>query len=244
MWRIYDTLLDNLPAEGCVKAVTAGSVWNLAQIENGQMGLAMTTQGNSIQPQLTFFSGFPLRKAAQAVKSWNLEEASGAMAVINACYNTYKRLEAFHCYEPYERYCTYGLDLAGKTIGVIGHLKMPNEILRLARDVYILERSPQPGDYPDTACEFLLPKCDVVLITGSTFVNKTLPRLLELCKNAYTIVTGPTVPLCPELLGMGIQRLAGMVVTDPMGVYYHVASNRDGSPYPFGKTFLLEEGRL
>ena len=161
------------------------------------------------------------------------------MAVINACCNTRSRLEALRCAEPYDRYCTHGVDFTGKTVGLIGHLGMPEGTLRDAGEVYILERHPRPGDYPDSACEFLLPKCDIVLITGSSLVNKTLPRLLELCRNAYTILTGPTVPMCPELLGCGIDRIAGMVISDKPGIQSHVRSGRPGPPYPYGETFLL-----
>ena len=243
MKKVYDLLLDNLPGEERVSSVVSGDFWNLCTLETGKKGLAMTTAGNTISPEIRDFSSLPAKIAAKAVKSWNLEEAGAGMAVINACYNTVDRLHSLHCYEPYERYCTEGLELAGKTVGLIGHLTMPPEILRCVRQVYIMERHPQPGDYPDSACEYLLPKCDVVLITGSSLVNKTLPRLLELSEKAYTIVTGPTVPMCPALLNCNIQRLAGMVVSDD-GICDHVKSSRPGPPYPYGTTFLLKEEDL
>ena len=241
--KLYDLLIRNLPDSPPVKSLTVGDFWNLAQLESGAMGLAMTTPGHSIPPTVDSFEGLPAREAARSVKSWNLEQAGAAMAVINACYNTRDRMEKLRCYEPYENYCTDGLDLTGKTVGLIGHLTMPQEVLRCVKDVLIMERHPHPGDYPDSACEYLLPKCDVVLITGSSLVNKTLPRLLELSEKAYTIVTGPTVPMCPELLSMNIQRLAGMVVSDS-GICSHVKESLSGPPYPYGTTFLLKEGQL
>ena len=244
MWKLYDTLLSCLPGGSGVVSVDPSEIWTMAETEDGALGLAMTTRGDTIPEGFPEFTGLSPSLCAPAVKSWNLPEASKGMAVINACYNTPSRLEALHCAEPYERYCTHGLDFTGKTVGVIGHMNMPKDTLRLARQVYILERHPQPGDYPDSACEYLLPKCDIVLITGSSLVNKTLPRLLELSRNAYTILTGPTVPMCPELLGCGIQRLAGMVVTDREGLKAHVRSGRSGPPYPYGETFLLSEDRL
>lgn len=243
MWEVYDTLLAHLPGEGVVETLCASSLWTMAAWED-HLGLAMTTFGDTRPPLLSQEQPLRVRQAAEAVKSWNLPEASAGMAVINGCYNTPARLEALRCAEPFENYCTRGLDITGKTIGVIGHLGMPKDILRLAGEVYILERNPRPGDYPDSACEYLLPKCDVVLITGSAFVNKTLPRLLELSRRAYTIVTGPSVPMCPELLGLGIQRLAGLVVTDRAGATVHVEQGRSGNPYPFGTPFLLEEDCL
>ena len=48
-------------------------------------------------------------------------------------------------------------------------------------DVYFIEKRPK-------ASEYLLPEMDFGFITGSAFVNKTMPRLLELIKNAHTAV--------------------------------------------------------
>lgn len=244
MWKVYDTMIEHLPDCGSVVSICSTDFWTLVQLENGSHGLAMTTDGDTRPTQFPQISGLPCREAAKAVKSWNLPEASVGMAAINACYNTMQQMEVLGCAEPYERYCTHGLDFTGKTVGIIGHLKMPEDTLRLAKDVYILERHPQSGDYPDSACEYLLPHCDFVLITGSTLVNKTLSRLLQLCENAYTILTGPTVPMCPELLNCGIDRLAGLVVDDFDGVRSHVEYRLIGSPYPYGKTFLLSGDRL
>ena len=124
-------------------------------------------------------------------------------------------------------------------MGLIGHLNGPPEMRREAKEVYIIEKSPQEGDYPDPACDWLLPRCDIVIITGSSLINKTLPHLLSLCRGAYTILTGPSVPLCPALLEQGIDRIAGMVVTDSEGMQNSVLTGQRGSPYRYGKPFLL-----
>ena len=97
----------------------------------------------------------PLAELAKAAKSWNLREAGFGMAAVNAYYNTPKRLEALGAYEPFENYCTDGVDLQGKHIGVVGHLNMPESVYQQASSVRILERSPRTGDYPDSACDWL-----------------------------------------------------------------------------------------
>ena len=241
MHSLYASLLEHLPEAGNVKEIITGRIWTMARMDQGSSGISMTTLGHTIPEHFQQMDGLAAWEAAAAVCSWNLEEASAGMAVINASYNTAQRLEALHCSEPYENYCTDGLDLCGKTIGVVGHLTMPEKTLRLAKDVYILERNPRPGDYPDSACEYLLPKCDVVLITGSSLINKTLPRLLELTVKAYTILTGPTVPMCPELLNFGIQRMAGMVVSNQEAMLRQAAEGIKGPPYCNGTTFLLKD---
>ena len=240
MWELYDALSSGLPRTGTVTRATPGERWTLVETDMGGAGYAMTTEGDSIAPRFpNGIEGMRIRVAAEAAKSWNFIEAGLGVAAINAYYNTPERMAELGCAEPYDNYCLRGIDVAGKKVGLIGHLRMPPGTLDAAESVRILEKHPKPGDYPDTACEFILPDCDIVLITGSSIVNKTLPRLLELCKNAYVVLTGPTVPLCPALLERGIDRLAGMVVTDRAGARRHAAECLEGPPYPYGRTFLL-----
>ena len=150
-----------------------------------------------------------------------------------------ERMKALDCALPGNVYPTAGLDLRDKTVGIIGHMNGPRGLRDIARAVYVLERDPRPGDYPDAACDWLLPRCDVVLITGSSLINKTLPHLLELCENAVTILTGPSVPMCPALLDFGIDRLAGFVVTEREAMTTQVKYSVHGSPYGCGQSFLL-----
>jgi uncharacterized protein (DUF4213/DUF364 family) len=82
-------------------------------------------------------------------------------------------------------------------------------------ELSILEKRPIPGDYPDSACEFLLPTQDFVFATGVTLINKTFPRLLALSRKTAFILVGPSVPLAPFLFDYGVRDLQGFVVTDP-----------------------------
>lgn len=242
-FALYDALLEGVP-DLPVLNTQSGDFWTGVETREG-LGLAMTTPGDTAPRMLPQFDdSLSLKELSQGVKSWNFTEAGYSMAAINARYNTEVRLHQLQAQEPFEHYCTRGLNLSGKRIGVVGHLNMPEFIRREAKEVWILERNPQPGDYPDSACEVLLPQCDVVLITASTLVNKTLPRLLALCANAYTILTGPTCPMCPALLDMGIDRLAGLVVTNRPGMKEKIAANLPGPPYPLGQPFLLTREHL
>ena len=240
MWELYDALIAGLPDGEFVMRSVAGACWTLAENTSGGSGLSMTTEGETVAPMYPGgIDGLSLGEAALAAKSWNLAEAGLGVAAINSHYNTQENARALSCLEAYKTPCTRGLALTGRTVGLVGHLRLPEEALEGAGRVYILERSPKPGDYPDSACEFLLPECDIVLITGSSLVNKTLPRLLELCREAFVILVGPTVPLCPDLLDLGIDRLAGMCVTDREAAYIHAASAPAGSPYHCGRSFLF-----
>lgn len=238
---LYDALIENVTSAAPVLGTVGGECWAMAEAEEG-MGLGMMTPCDSI-PALfpEGLRGLPLSEAARAAAGWNLTEASFGLAACNAFYNTPERMETLACALPENVYPTAGLDLAGKNVGIVGHMNGPRGLRDIARAVYVLERAPRPGDYPDAACDWLLPQCDVVLITGSSLINKTLPHLLELCENAVTILTGPSVPMCPALLDFGIDRLAGFVVTEREAMTAQVRYNVHGSPYVCGKSFLLKK---
>ena len=243
-FELYDALLDDLVSEAEVTASFSGQCWTAVETQD-HFGIAMTTPVDSAPRMLnTPYQGMTLQALAYGVKSWNLVESGFAMAAVNAYYNTPQRLEMLNAFEPFDYYCTHGLDLRGKHIGVVGHLNMPRSVYEQAASVRILERSPRPGDYPDSACDWLIPQCDVVIMTASTLVNKTLPHLLDLCRDAYTILAGPSCPMCPGLLDFGIDRIAGLVITDVEGMKDKIRRELSGPPYPMGKPFLLSKERL
>ena len=243
-FELYDALIGGISSPAVVADTLTGQCWTA--VETGELfGMAMTTPVDTAPRMLSGdYVGKGLRELALAAKSWNLTEAGFGMAAINAFYNTPERLEALNAYEPFENYCTDGLDLHGKHIGVVGHLNMPRSVQEQAASVRILERSPRPGDYPDSACDWLIPQCDVVIMTASTLVNKTLPHLLDLAQNAYTILAGPSCPMCPQLLDFGIDRIAGLVITNVEGMKDKIRREISGPPYNMGKPFLLSKERL
>lgn len=90
-------------------------------------------------------------------------------------------------------------------------------------ELTILERKPVHGDLPDPACEYILPDQDVVIMTATTLINKTMPRLLALSRNARIVVAGPSTPLHPLMFEQGIDLLGGLVVDDETSVWRAVA---------------------
>ncbi len=239
----YEILLREQPSQDLrVERIVRGVAWTAAVLSNGQTGVAMHTAGETRPRLFPTLEGRSAGEAARAALSWNFEEASEGMAVLNACYNTEERLASLGC--RYTASSLEGVDLAGKTVGLVGHLVhhggLTEQILSAAKEVVILEREPKPGDYPDSACEYLLRGCDVVLITGSASVNKTMPRLLELSQGAEVVLTGPTVPLCPGLLELGIRRLNGSAVLDGPGLLERIVKERC-SVSAFSRYFTLGE---
>ena len=182
--------------------------------------------------------GLPLPEAGRAVLSWNMEEASEALAAVNAWYN------APDCpYTDPESRTLDGIDTRGRTVGMIGmmigHSNMTEESFADAKRLYIMDREEKPGAMPDSAAEFYLPLCDLVIITGSAAINKSLPRLLELSRNAQVILAGPSVSCCPALLQLGIDRLHGRIITQPEAVLKAIVGRRT-SVNSYSVSFLLE----
>ena len=101
--------------------------------------------------------------------------------------------------------------IVGKKVAVIGHFPFAEAALATAEEYICLERNLQPGDWPDSACEYVLPECDVVFISSSSFVNKTAPRLIELSRHVHTVLVGPSTPLNPVLFDAGVDTITGFV---------------------------------
>lgn len=143
----------------------------------------------------------------------------------------------------FENYWADDIDFEGKTVGVVGAMRRIKERYSdIAKAVYVFDFNEQEGVLPSDMEEELLPQCDIVSITGSSIQNGTLPRLLELCrKDAYVMLTGPSVPQCPDLLDCGIDRLAGMSVTDPALMLEFIFNDTPGTPFVFGTPFLIKK---
>ena len=116
-----------------------------------------------------------------------------------------------------ERTVAYeGLDyFRGKRVAVIGHFPFAAAAMPDAAQLNILERNVLDGDYPDPACEYLLPEMDYVFISGSAFVNKTMPRLLALAADAHTVVLGPSAPASPAILAAGATTVMSFASAHP-----------------------------
>ena len=95
---------------------------------------------------------------------------------------------------------------------------------RMRQDYTVLELSPamlKPDELPHfrpagEAAE-VMPRGDVVLLTGSTLLNGSLDRLLGLARpDARVVVAGPTVGLLPgAFLRRGVDVLGGVRVSEP-----------------------------
>ncbi|MBN1762661.1 MAG: hypothetical protein JW878_06270 [Methanomicrobia archaeon] len=85
-------------------------------------------------------------------------------------------------------------------VGLIGPMVAPIQRIT-ARKLYIFDRSRESSTdvYPETRQKELLPQCDVVFISGTATINRTLDSLLAYASNAREIILiGTSTPLYPE----------------------------------------------
>ena len=218
MWKIYDELIEGIPEDLKVTSYVSGSNWSAVRSGN-LCGTAMTVLGhNAVDRYPVDQDNAALREVASLARSWNFKEATLGMAAINAYYNTIDNAHRLGHKDENDEHGKNAFDymiegLSGKKVAMIGHF--PN-IERLAEnaDIKVLERVPEGSDYPDSACEYILPESDVVIITGSAFTNKTMPRLLELSRNAKTCVVGPSTPVSDVLFRYGVDLISGFCTLD------------------------------
>ncbi len=221
-WQVYDVLIDGIDDDAVVTSGTIGLRWCRVTSDEGGIGMALSMPdagrpASFVEPT---FVGARLKDVAGLAKSWNFAEAGIGMAAINAWYAHPDRA-ARHGFR--ERavntwptvFQERAEQVAGARVGIIGHFGFAPAALEGADEVFMLERSLQGGDYPDSACEYLLPTCDYVFISGSAFVNKTAPRLLELSRRATTVMVGPSTPPSPVLVDHGVDVVTGFVSRTP-----------------------------
>jgi hypothetical protein len=216
MWRIYDELIAAVPEDSVVSACMIGLHWILVRSEG--VGVALTPQDGPATHRAECIAGMKTRDLARWVKSWNFMEAAIGLAAINSALNEPGGVERRYdiCLDrtPSENLFDHlAPQLEGKRVTVVGHFYGVERLAEIAQ-LSVLERRPLSGDLPDPACEYMLADQDVVIMTATTLINKTMPRLLQLSRNARVVVCGPSTPLLPALFDQGVDVLAGLVVED------------------------------
>ena len=143
---------------------------------------------------------------SEYLKSWNLTETSVGAAAINSIINPAGKIRKN--FDALRNLIETGKN---KNIAMVGHFPYSEEIRASAKNLWIIDKSPSAGDFPAEAADYLIPKADIAVITGTALINKSLEHLLELCKKnkVYTIILGPSTVMSPVLFDYGADMLAG-----------------------------------
>jgi uncharacterized protein (DUF4213/DUF364 family) len=250
-WLFYDTLLSLIPPQAVVVNCVAGRYWYLVETNEGGIGLShlLKQDAPSTVPKPLDIIGRPLSEVAALVKSWDIPSAALGLAAINAAANArHKELIEAGIGSKARQGCAFDFfleRLRGKKVAVVGHFPNLEKIAEVA-DLVILERHPQPGDLPDPAAEYILEERDAVFLTGTTIINKTLPRLLELSQGKEVFLVGPSAPMFPELFKFGFASLSGTLIANPPAMAAAVAGDLSEEIFHHGGLMinLLRENYL
>lgn len=206
-----------------VKDVRIGLAYTGVILSTGRAGVAYTPIHElSEYPVLADagkIAGRPALNFMNKAESLNLVEAAVGVATINALSQA-----AFEA-KP-EKYAFSDIDVLDLiqpkdevvTVGYFGPL-IP-KILRKTRDLYVLEkrriRDKRVRIIPPRDASTVLPSSDVLLISGSTLVNKTINQILKLRGDAREVVLlGPTASMVPQpLFKKGVTAVMGVKIID------------------------------
>ncbi len=154
--------------------------------------------------------GMEARELARYALSDRLLEASLGMAVINSLTDVskfdFREINAARIVLEQGR---------GKKVAVVGDFPFLQKIRPEVKKLWIISRSPWEGEEGLREAKKILPRADVVAITGSSFINHTAEGLLSYCPQAYTVMLGPSTPFSPVLFRYGVDAISGARVDNP-----------------------------
>jgi uncharacterized protein (DUF4213/DUF364 family) len=212
--QIMDDLISALNFNAAVKDIRQGFFHT--GVLTRYCGLAATLPRDVLrqEPPMVKEPGFLLHKTplelARLSYSARILEAAIGMATINSLL----KVDEKDCIElnAADLIMEKGQD---KRVAVVGHFPFIPRIKKSAKELWVIEKNPKEDDFGEDEADHLIPKADVVAITGTAFTNHTIEHLLKLCNpKVYVIVLGDTAPLSTVLFEHGLNAISGTKVTD------------------------------
>jgi uncharacterized protein (DUF4213/DUF364 family) len=213
--KILDDLIASLTGDAPGREVRVGRFWTA--VWSRHCGLASTTgpgehlHGSRFVQDAGSLAGRSALELAKLAHSNSSLEAGIGLAAINSLLE----VDEAQCVE-----LNAGALLIdrgrGRRVALIGHFPFVPALREAAAHLWVLELRPRAGDAGAEEADAILPRADVVAITGSAFINHSLEALLDLCPaDAFVVVLGPTTPLSPVLFDHGADVISGTRVVDP-----------------------------
>lgn len=212
---IRDLLISLAGCDHPVRRLVIGLHW--VAVESRYVGMSHTFRppGKYEVADSGALVGTSALALAQRALSWNPLEASLGLAALNSLIeargrpgNVFERIPEL---------------AGGRKVTVIGRFPFNDEVRKVAASGWFLEMEPRRDELPPPACEVVIPQSDLLVVTATSLINHTLPRLLELAANTHAIVLGPSTPMSDLLFRHGADVLAGIAVTDAEALFQSVA---------------------
>lgn len=213
---IYEDLILSVKEnhDETISDLTVGIRW--IAVKTKKVGLSLTYDNGKHFTDIEdagFFNGKSAKELLNFLKSFDTLKIGIGLATLNSLLNIPEKYESINIFDYlFEK----GKD---KKILFVGHFEDIDKLKGVAKKITVIERNPKDEDFLDTFQEYLIPESDIVAITGSTFVNKSIKRILELSKGKFTIVFGPSTPLSEILFDYGVDMIGGMIARDSDTVF-------------------------
>jgi uncharacterized protein (DUF4213/DUF364 family) len=212
--QVLEHILATLPVEPvAVRRVLVGIHWTA--VCSRHCGIASTLTGEHLPYALLdevgeYTTHHTAQSLAQFVLSDNHYECSIGMAAVNSLLSpTPAGIQELNAYDWIYANCP------GKDMAIVGHFPFVDKVREKARNLWVLEKNPRPGDLPASDSKEYLAKAQIIAITGSTLVNHSFEEVIAMCNPSATImVLGPSTPLSPVLFDHGVSVISGATVAD------------------------------
>jgi uncharacterized protein (DUF4213/DUF364 family) len=212
--KIFDDLISSLKGnDSPIKSVHTCVFWTAVITRHCGLSSTFRDEGPSHDRGVRDVGNLTRKTALELVeyaKSDSLLEASIGMATVNSLID----IDESKCVQKnaFEIILEKG---QGKNVAIVGHFPWIPKLREKVKNLWVLEQRLREGDLPTQEADRILPQCDVVGITGTSFINHTLEGLLNLCEKAFTILIGPTSPLSSILFDHGIDAICGSKIINP-----------------------------
>lgn len=215
---VLETLLTDVPAGWRTVDVYVGANWTLvlAQDNQGSQRAGVAATPSAIAADSRFQLGhFALYDDAQAMARLLLSddetEAAVGLATLNALNQPDENMLSNA--DAADWLAAHSIE---KSVAVFGRFPfVEDEIRPFARQVWVFEQNPQPGEFGAADMNAILPQAEIVAITSSTIVNHSIDSILaQTTPDSIVALLGPSTPLDVKLFNYGISALFGVQVVD------------------------------
>ena len=204
-----------------LRNVIIGAGYTAVELSTGHIGLCYSFQRENpflhskLNDMAGTLSGSYTHDMLEMAKSWNLGESILGVATINALSQLI--FDRFQEYKILKGNVMDHLNIKNSDrIVFIGNIKpLVERVENKVAEIIVLERDPQKKSkhcLPDTLAEEVVPDADITIITGTSFVNGTLDRLIALSKGSKErVLVGATASFVPDpVFQRGITLIGGM----------------------------------
>jgi uncharacterized protein (DUF4213/DUF364 family) len=221
-----EALLAQLRTDAPLRQVVVGVFWTAVALDTDppRCGLASTLQRHTPHegPPLPE-AGHLLARSARDLAGWLLSSSILRAGIGMAAYNALLEVDEAACSEVNAEDVIVQQG-RGQRVAIVGHFPFVDRVRRAAKDCWVLELDPRPGDLSAGRAPEILPQADVVALTGTSLLNHTFDDLIGLCRpEAFVVLLGASAPLSPVLLERRVDAISGTRVVDVPAVLRAVA---------------------